>query len=355
MKRCPTIKRRPERPGYGSSRVEAGVVLALLWAVVLGMSVLLYVILDGFDLGVGILFPWGRDARERDVMMSSIAPMWDGNETWLVLFGGGLMAAFPKAYATLMSALYVPVIFMLFALIFRGVAFEFRFKAGRSRGVWDMAFTFGSVMAAFFQGVLLGAFIQGLEMEGGRYTGGAMGWLTPFSLMTGFALVCGYALLGACWLVMKTEDDLQRWAFRAAQVLLFIVLAWIATVSLFTPLVYPEVARRWFTLPNLLVLSPVPLLTLGLGVALLWSLRQGREKSPLILTCLLFSLGYFGIGISLWPYIVPRHLTLWQTAAPPESQAFLLVGTLCLLPVILGYTAWNYWVFRGKTSVHDSY
>lgn len=192
-------------------------------------------------------------------------------------------------------------------------------------------------------------------MEGGRYTGGTMGWLTPFSLMTGFALVCGYALLGACWLVMKTEDDLQRWAFRAAQVLLFIVLAWIATVSLFTPLVYPEVARRWFTLPNFLVLSPVPLLTLGLGVALLWSLRQGREKSPFLLTCLLFSLGYFGIGISLWPYIVPRHLTLWQTAAPPESQAFLLVGALCLLPVILGYTAWNYWVFRGKTSVHDSY
>ena len=328
--------------------MDATVWIPLVWAGVLCLGLMLYVILDGFDLGIGILFPWGRTDQERDLMMNSIAPHWDGNETWLVLAGGGLFAAFPKAYGLLMTALYIPILFMLFALVFRGVAFEFRFKAERSRGVWDVAFNLGSVLAAFFQGAVLGAFIQGIEVTGDRFTGNVMDWLTPFSLMTGFALVCGYALLGACWLALKTEGDLQRWAFEAGQVLMFVVLAWIAMVSIATPLMSAEVARRWFSLPNLFWLLPIPLLTATVGWMLWRVLRRHATRAPFVLTIILFGLGAFGLAVSLWPYTVPRAFTLWETAAPPASQGFLLIGAVALLPLILGYTAYNYWVFRGK-------
>jgi cytochrome d ubiquinol oxidase subunit II len=328
--------------------MDTTVWLPLAWAGLLCLGLMLYVILDGFDLGIGILFPWGQTDEERDLMMNSIAPHWDGNETWLVLAGGGLFAAFPKAYGLLMTALYIPILFMLFALVFRGVAFEFRFKAERSRGVWDTAFNLGSVLAAFFQGAVLGAFIQGIEVTEGRFTGNVMDWLTPFSLMTGFALICGYALLGACWLALKTEGHLQRWAFQAGQILLFVVLAWIAMVSIVTPLTSEEVARRWFSLPNLFWLLPVPILTASVG-GLLWrALRRHSPRAPFALTIILFGLGAFGLAVSLWPYTVPRAFTLWETAAPPASQAFLLVGAVLLLPLILAYTAYNYWVFRGK-------
>ncbi len=329
--------------------------LPIIWGALLGVALMLYVVLNGFDLGIGILFPWGRDERERDVMMNSIAPMWDGNETWLVLAGGGLLAAFPLAYSVMMPALYIPVILMLFALIFRGVAFEFRFKSNRSRGVWDFAFTAGSTVAAFTQGLVLGALIQGFEVEGRGFAGGPLDWLTPFALMTGFALVCGYALLGACWLILKTEGELQAWARHAAQWLIFVVLGWIALVSLFTPITHPNVAERWFAWPNLLLLAPVPILTAAVAGALFYSLRRGAEWRPFLLTIVLFALGYGGIGISLWPYIVPWQLTFHEAAAQPESQLFLLAGALPLLPLILAYTAYNYWVFRGKTRPDAGY
>lgn len=322
--------------------------LPIIWAVLLAFAILMYVILDGFDLGVGILFPWGQDARERDTMMNSVAPVWDGNETWLVFGGGGLFAAFPLAYSVLMPALYVPVLTMLFALIFRGVAFEFRFKSQRSRGVWDGAFNFGSSLAAFAQGVILGAFIQGFEVSGGQYAGGVFDWLTPFSLLTGFALMCGYSLLGATWLIVKTTGPLQEWAYLAARWLLLIVLAWIGLVSVWTPFTEPAVAERWFSWPNLLFLMPIPVITLAVAVALWRALDTRRELAPFALSVALFFLGFIGLAVSIWPYAVPRALTVDEAAAAAASQGFLLVGAVILVPVILGYTAFTYRIFRGK-------
>jgi cytochrome d ubiquinol oxidase subunit II len=330
-------------------------ILPVIWALLLAIAILMYVILDGFDLGIGILFPWGQDAGERDTMMNSVAPVWDGNETWLVFGGGGLFAAFPLAYSILMPALYVPVLTMLFALIFRGVAFEFRFKAQRSRGVWDGAFNFGSSLAAFAQGVILGTFIQGFAVTDGQYAGGALDWLTPFSLMTGFALMCGYSLLGATWLIIKTSGPLQEWAYLAARWLMLIVLAWIAMVSLWTPLTEPAVAERWFLWPNILLLAPVPLVTLVVAVSLWRALVSRREVAPFVLTVALFALGFVGLAVTLWPYAVPRALTVWEAAAAPASQGFLLVGAVVLVPVILGYTAFTYRVFRGKVVQGEGY
>ncbi len=329
--------------------------MEIIWAALLAFAILMYVVLDGFDLGVGILFPWGQDARERDTMMNSVAPVWDGNETWLVFGGGGLFAAFPLAYSVLMPALYIPVLTMLFALIFRGVAFEFRFKSHRSRGVWDGAFNFGSSLAAFAQGLILGAFIQGFEVSGREYAGGAFDWLTPFSLLTGFAVMCGYSLLGATWLILKTTGPLQEWAYLAARWLLLIVLAWIGLVSVWTPLTEPAVAARWFSLPNFLFLLPIPIVTLGVAVSLWHSLTRRRELAPFVLVVALFFLGFVGLAVSLWPYAVPRALTVAEAAAAPESQGFLLVGAVILVPVILGYTAFTYRIFRGKVVEGEGY
>lgn len=329
--------------------------LALIWAILIAFAVLMYAILDGFDLGVGILFPWGRDSRERDMMMNSIAPVWDGNETWLVFGGGGLFAAFPLAYSLLMPALYIPVLVMLFALVFRGVAFEFRAKSGRSQGVWDGAFNFGSSLAAFAQGVMLGTFIQGFEVTGQAYTGGPLDWLTPFSLMTGFALMCGYSLLGAAWLIVKTSGELQKWAYLAARWLLLIVLAWLALVSIWTPLVEPVVAERWFSWPNILLLAPVPLVTLIVAVALWRALHSAQERAPFMLSVCLFLLGFIGIAVSIWPYAVPYRVSIWKAAASWESQVFLLVGAVILVPMILGYTLFTYRIFRGKVTEREGY
>jgi len=334
--------------------MEMQTLLPLLWAGLLAGGVMLYVILDGFDLGVGILFPWGRDDHERDIMMNSIAPMWDGNETWLVLAGGGLLGAFPRPTPSSCRPCTSHHLHAAGADLPRR-GFEFRGKSERSRGVWDFAFTFGSAMAAFFQGVVLGAFIQGFQVSGMSFSGGVLDWLSPFSLMTGFALVCGYALLGACWLIIKTEGALQTWCYKAAQVLMFVVLGWIGLVSLWTPILYEAVAQRWFSLPNLILLAPVPIITALISFMLWRSLRLRRQYTPFLLTVGLFGLGYAGIGISLWPYIIPRSLTLWDTAAQLSSQTFLLVGTLLLMPIILGYTAYNYWVFRGKVEPGEGY
>lgn len=329
--------------------------LTLIWAGLIALAVLMYVIMDGFDLGVGILFPFVKGERNRDVMMNSVAPVWDGNETWLILGGGGLYAVFPLAYSLILTALYAPLIAMLLALVFRGVAFEFRFRDPAHKPLWDVAFAGGSILATFCQGIVLGAFVQGMEITGRSYGGGWFDWLTPFSLMTGLALVIGYALLGAGWLIMKTEGQLQDRFYRLMLPLGGALLIAIAMVSLWTPLLNAEIAARWFSWPNLLFLSPVPILVALTGIGLYRALLRRREVQPFILSLALFILSYLGLGISLFPNIVPPDITIWDAAAPPESQGFLLVGTLFLLPLVLGYTAYAYWVFAGKVRTEDGY
>ena len=323
--------------------------LPLIWAGLIATAVFMYVFLDGFDLGVGILFPFAREHRHRDVMMNSLAPFWDGNETWLVLGGGGLFAAFPLAYAIIMPALYLPLIVMLLALVFRGVAFEFRFKAVRSRAIWDSAFALGSTVAAFAQGIVLGTFIQGIPVEGRQFAGGPFDWLTPFALLTGVSLVVGYALLGAAWLARKTEAELQDWSFALMPGLMAAVMAAVGAVSIWTPLLDSEIARRWFSLPNIIWLSPVPLLVLVLAALFLRGVARRQEELPFFCAVGMFLLSYIGLAISLYPYLVPRAFTFREAAAPDVSLAMMLWGAGILLPVILAYTAYNYWVFRGKT------
>ncbi|AOB25819.1 cytochrome d ubiquinol oxidase subunit II [Bordetella bronchiseptica] len=334
-----------------------GVDLSLIWAIVILFGVMMYVVMDGFDLGIGVLFPLLPGKSDRDVMMNTVAPVWDGNETWLVLGGAGLLAAFPRAYAVVLGALYLPLVFMLLALVFRGVAFEFRFKADeRHRPFWDRAFIGGSVAAAFFQGATLGAYLQGIELAGGAYQGGPWGWVTPFSLFCGAGLVVAYALLGCTWLIMKTEGALQRRMIAVARPLTGALLAVIAVISVWTPLIEPAIARRWFSLPNFYAFAPVPVLVLAAAWGLLRALRgQQPDMAPFLLTLALVFLGYSGLCISLWPYAIPPGVTLWEAAAPPQSQGFALVGALFIVPIILTYTAWSYYVFRGKVRAGDGY
>ena len=319
-----------------------------IWTVILGVGVFMYVLLDGFDLGVGILFPFIRDEDARTLMMSSVAPVWDGNETWLVLGGVVLMAAFPIAFAIIIPALYFPILLMLLGLIFRGVAFEFRLKISEHRERWSVSFCAGSTVATFFQGVVLGMYVQGFAVTGQTYAGTTRDWIAPFPLATGAGLLFGYAMLGATWLVMKTEGDLQKWARLQATRALYGVLAFIAMVSLWTPLINRQVAERWFSFPNIAWLSIVPAVTAAIAYVTWRAIKRGDDYVPFIGAMGLFAMCYLGLGISLFPYIVPYVLTLWDAAAAPSSQIFLLVGTLFLLPVIFMYTGWSYYVFRGK-------
>ena len=330
--------------------------LSLIWAVIIIFGVMMYVVMDGFDLGIGMLFPFVPDSGDRDVMMNTVAPVWDGNETWLVLGGAGLFAAFPLAYSVVLSALYLPLVLMLIGLIFRGVAFEFRFKAREEkRHIWDKAFIGGSLLATFAQGVVLGAFIDGLPVENRSYAGGALDWLTPFSLFCGLALIVAYALLGCTWLIMKTAGPLQRRMHELGIPLVWALLAATGLVSVWTPLAHPEIAARWFSLPNLFWFLPVPILVLVCTVALVQSIRSHAHYMPFLLTLMLIFLGYSGLGISLWPHIIPPAVSIWEAAAAPKSQAFTLVGALFIIPLVLVYTAWSYYVFRGKVGAQNGY
>ncbi len=335
--------------------MDAETVLPLVWGVIIAFGVCMYVLMDGFDLGIGILFNAAPGDRERDLMMNSVAPIWDGNETWLVLGGAGLFAAFPLAYAVILPALYIPLTVMLIALIFRGVAFEFRFKATESRIWWDRAFHYGSLVATFAQGVVLGAYVQGFEVVGRRFVGGTWDWLTPFSLMTGVALIAGYALLGSTWLVLKTEGDLRHWAGQWSLRLVVAVAAFMALVSAWVPFLDTDIVERWFSLPNILFLWPVPAAVAALTILLYRSIWLGHDGWPFLLAMALFLLGFLGLGISLWPNVIPPDITLWQAASPPESQIFLLVGIAILVPVILFYTGYTYWIFRGKVEAKIGY
>ena len=322
--------------------------LTVVWAFLIAFAVAAYVVMDGFDLGIGILFPAFRVGRERDQAMNAIAPVWDGNETWLVLGGGGLLAAFPLAYAVVLPALYAPLIAMLLGLVFRGVAFEFRWRDPGHRKYWDAGFCLGSAVATFAQGITLGGLLQGIEIEGRGYAGGWWDWLTPFSLLVGAGLVVGYALLGAAWLIWKTSGPLQADARRLARRLTPGLVAAIGAVSLYTPFILPQYSARWFDYPGLLVAVPMPLLVAAIAFALWRSLESRRDWLPFALTLILFLLSMVGLAISIWPDVVPGRLTIWDAAAPHSSQAFMLVGAAVLVPIILAYTAWAYWVFRGK-------
>jgi len=328
--------------------------LPLVWAGIIGSAVVLYVILDGFDLGIGVLFPFARDDAERDQMMASIAPFWDGNETWLVMGGVGLLVAFPPAYAIVMPAFYLPVMVMLLALVFRGVAFEFR-GVGENKALWNIAFTAGSAIAGFAQGTILGGLVQGVRVENSAYTGGPFDWATPFALLCGCGVLCGYALLGATWLVMKTSGPVADRARKHAIWLLYFVLIFMAAVSLWTPIEFAQIRERWFSLPNFFYLWPVLLFTLLTAFVGWVALRMDNETVPFFATIVLFLLGFAGLGVSRFPYLVPPSLTIWQTAAPPASQSFMLVGTAVLLPLVLAYTAYVYWLFRGKIGPGESY
>jgi cytochrome d ubiquinol oxidase subunit II len=333
-----------------------GIDLPLIWILIIAFGLMMYVVMDGFDLGIGILFPFVRDTGDRDTMINTVAPVWDGNETWLVLGGAALLAAFPLAYSVLLSALYLPLFGMLAGLIWRGVAFEFRFKAhDPHKPFWDKAFCWGSYIATFSQGVCLGAFINGFKVTGPSYMGGALDWLTPFSLFTGVGLVVAYALLGCTWLVMKTDGSLQRRMIVLARPAAIALLAAIGIVSLWTPLTHPAVAARWFTLPNLYFFAPVPLLVLATTWAILRVLKRETHAAPFLLTLFLLLLGYSGFAISLWPNIIPPGVSIREAAAPPESMGFTLVGALLIIPVILAYTAWSYFVFRGKVKPGEGY
>jgi len=329
--------------------------LVPIWTLILAVAVFMYVLLDGFDLGVGIMSPFAANEDARTLIMNSVAPIWDGNETWLVLGGIGLFAAFPLAFAIIIPAMYFPILVMLLGLIFRGVAFEFRLKAHKSRFLWDHAFFWGSLIATFAQGVVLGSYVQGFAVRDNQFVGTFYDWVRPFPLAVGVGLVFGYLLLGATWLVLKTEDPVQHWARAWARFSLVGVVLFIAGVSIWTPLSDARIAARWFSMPNMIYLAPLPIVT-GLLAIWLWrSLDKGREGAPFFAAIGLFAMCFLGLGISLWPNIVPHSISLWNASGSPRSQAFLLVGTLFLLPFIIMYTAWSYYVFRGKVRADTGY
>lgn len=336
---------------------SSAVDLPLIWGVLIATAVLLYVLLDGFDLGVGILFPFAPSDKCRDRMMNSIAPFWDGNETWLVLGGGGLFAAFPLAYAILMPAFYMPIILMLLGLIARGVAFEFRFKAeGPSRRLWDYAFHFGSLTAAFCQGIILGGFVQGVEVDGRNFSGGPFDWATGFGMLTGIALVFGYALLGATWMIMKGEDTTQEWARRVAAYVLGFVGIGMGLVSIIMPFLNEDIRLFWFSSPNIYLLAAIPATTAFLFGMVWHDLRKGkREFRPFFASVGIFVMGFIGLGISLFPWLIPFHYTIWDAAASGPGLSLMLVGVIPALPLILAYTGYCYYVFRGKSSHEHTY
>ena len=327
--------------------------LSLVWAGIIAFGVLMYVIMDGFDLGIGILFPFFKSESERDVMMNTVAPIWDGNETWMVLGGAGLFAAFPLVYSVVLSALYMPIILMVIALIFRGVAFEIRFKAKRTKHLWDMAFIGGSVVTSLLQGIILGAYIQGIPVVDQQYAGGTFDWLTPFSIFTGIGVVVAYAALGCGWLILKTSHDLQQAMYRIMPKLGVLMLVIFGIVSAWTPLAHPVIAERWFSTPQLFYFLPVPILVLWFSYAIWQACRNQQQAKPFIYSLCLLGMAFSGFIISLWPMIIPPDISIWDAAAPRSSQLFTLVGAAIVIPIILSYTALSYWVFRGKLHVGD--
>jgi cytochrome d ubiquinol oxidase subunit II len=324
-------------------------------ALLIVAGIVLYVILDGFDLGIGIIFPFAPDELSKNKMMSSIAPVWDGNETWLIYGGGILFAAFPAAYSILLPALYIPLMLLIFALMFRGVAFEFRMKAKESRWIWDYSFTFGSILAAFSQGLILGSLIEGFEVKNMQFAGGSFDWLTSFSITTGFGVVFGYALLGTSWAILKTDNPTKQWAKNIAKPLNFMLGLFVLMVSLKTPIQYPEIADKWFSLPNFFMLLPIPLIAIFCWLKIFDSLSRDKDSQPFIFTVTIFILSFVGLGYSLWPYIIVNNLTIWDLAAPAKSLQLVFITLMVSFPIVLGYTLFVYKLFKGKVLEKDSY
>jgi cytochrome bd ubiquinol oxidase subunit II len=328
--------------------------LPTVWAGIIGFGVLLYVLLDGFDLGIGLLFPFFDREGERQVMLNTVAPVWDGNETWMVLGGACLYAAFPIAYSTLLPAVYLPLVAMLCGLIFRGVAFEIRAKATRTQYLWDLAFIAGSGTATFCQGLILGTLLQGIAIVDGRFVGNAFDWISPFGLFCGLGLLVTYATLGCGWLVWKTEGELQRRMRVLLKPLALALLAVIGVVSLWTTLGQQAVAERWFAGHQFMYFAPVPILVVACVVGIIRSSKTEHEWLPFVLVEAIIFLGYSGLLISIFPNIVPPSLSIYAASAPPSSQRFALIGVVIVVPIILTYTALSYWVFRGKVG-HEGY
>ena len=329
--------------------------LPVIWFGVIGFAIMMYVLLDGFVLGIGVLAPFAEDERQLDTMMNTAAPIWDGNETWLVLGGAGLLAAFPKAYAIILSTLYLPVLVMLAALVLRGVSFEFRFKANKSKALWGTCFAIGSILAAFAQGVILGAIAEGLPLREASVVGGALHWFSPFSMLCGAAVVFGYALLGSTWLILKTEGAMQTIAYSLTRPLVAVVIAFMVLVSTSLPFLSSQIMARWFNDGNFMWLSPVPLLALINAVVLWRAVMRKAEVLPFLAAISFFLLGFIGLLVGLWPNLLPPSLSIWDAAAAPSSQMFTLVGLAVMLPVILGYVWWSYSVFRGKVTEGGNY
>ena len=328
--------------------------IPLIFAFLAIFGVIVYVLADGFDLGVGILFLFAPREVDRDLMMASIEPVWDGNETWLVFGGTFLFAAFPAAYYILLPAFYLPIIFMLFALIFRGIAFSFRSQAGRSRRIWDFAFAGGSLAAAFAQGLVLGGFIGGVNVQNGIFHGSPFSFLSILGILCGLGLIGGYALMGAGWLIWKTDGQTQVFAREIGHAAIILTAAMLAVVSAWTALSEPQVASRWFSWPNIAWLVPIPLISVAALVAAWRALWSGPDSRLFMLSILIFLLGFFGLAVSLWPYVVPRHITIWDGAADPQTLWFVGIGLCFILPIVLAYQFHAYWVFRGKTRVETS-
>jgi cytochrome d ubiquinol oxidase subunit II len=331
--------------------------LPLIWAFLIGAAIFLYVLLDGFDLGIGIIFPFAPSDECRDRMMNSIAPFWDGNETWLILGGGGLFAAFPLAYSILFPAFYIPIIIMLIGLILRGVAFEFRFKTDPShRVIWDMVFHIGSLTAAFCQGMILGSFVQGVEVDGRNFAGGPFDWANGFSVLAGIGVIFGYALIGSTWLVMKTDKITHDWGRKVASYVLFYVCIFVALVSISMPFVEERIANFWFSTPNFYYLLPIPILTIICFLSLFYILLFTKnDVMPFIITILIFLLSYLGLALSIFPWMIPFKYTIWDAASAGPGLSLMLVGVVPALPLILGYTGYCYYVFRGKVSNESLY
>lgn len=328
-------------------------IVTFVLAGIVAFAVIMYVFLDGFDLGIGILFPWVKSEESRNILVASILPVWDGNETWLVLGGAALYGAFPIVYSFVLPALYMPIMMMLGGLILRGVSFEFMHNSHHSRFIWVFCFAFGSTLAAFCQGIVLGTFVQGFEFEGGQMVVKTYQWLTPFSMMCGIAVIFGYALLGTTWSVLRTTGKLQDDMRHRAKVLLLMVGMFMVVLSLWTPFVDPDATKYWFSMPNMLYLGLLPLATLFTFIAIWRALTHGCDKRPFYMSFLLFLFPYLGFALTVWPYIIPRHVTLWEAAAPLKAQLFILVGLIILIPILLGYTAYSYYVFKGKVTAKD--
>lgn len=329
---------------------------SLIWFVIIVFATLMYVIMDGFDLGIGILFLFNKKLNERNIMINTIAPVWDGNETWLVLGGAGLYGAFPLAYSVITEALSIPLTAMLIGLIFRGVAFEFRFKAiSKHRKFWDQAFMYGSLLSTFCQGVVIGNFIYGFKVMDRAYAGSIMNWISPFTIFCGFGLIVAYMLLGSTWLIIKTENVLYDKMLKTTKFLIKLLILIIIIISVWTPLINKVILHRWFDLPNLLWLSIIPVMLFVFTFNILSAIRNKPRYLPFILTLSILFLGLLGLGISIWPNIIPPSISIWEAASPIQSQSFMLIGSLLIIPIILSYTFWNYYIFCGKIQDHENF